>query len=158
MESRRPGRGLPIAACLLFTVLVVVRLGDVNNTEAAGISICLLEAVALVLHLRAGRRFRAYRYTGVALGLLVVAGIGFSIAFTTGDKSWGTGDKSWGPATVLAIVPRTLATPVLLLGLLSFAAKPLDRRARWKLAMDASPARCRRRASSGCCSGPPPAA
>ncbi|WP_433605585.1 putative bifunctional diguanylate cyclase/phosphodiesterase [Dactylosporangium sp. CA-139114] len=123
------GRGLLFAACLLFAALVVVRLGDVNNTGAAGISICTLEVVALVLHLRAARRLRAYRYTSAALGLLIVAGIGFSVAFTTGDKSWG-------PATVLAIVPRTLATPVLLLGLLSFAAQPLGRRARWKLAMD----------------------
>nr|BFE57715.1 hypothetical protein GCM10020063_022410 [Dactylosporangium thailandense] len=69
------GRGLLIAACLLFAALVVARLGDPNNTEAAGISICTLETVALVLHLRAARRVRAYRYTSVALGLQLTLGV-----------------------------------------------------------------------------------
>ncbi|WP_433063879.1 putative bifunctional diguanylate cyclase/phosphodiesterase [Dactylosporangium sp. CS-033363] len=129
-------RRLLTAAGLLFAGLVAVRLADLFDTKAAGISLCLLETVALGFHLRAAtsRRLapdarRPFRFTSAALALLVVAGVGFSIAFTTGDKTWG-------PATVLAIVPRVLVTPVLLLGLLSFAAKPMDRRARWKLAMD----------------------
>src|SRR4051812_14179519 len=105
--------------------------GAVNSTEAAGISLCALEIVALALHVRAAtgvRRTaaarRPYRFTSAALALLVLAGIGFSIAF-------GTGDKGWGPATLLALVPRLLVVPVLLAGLLSLAAGTLDGRARW---------------------------
>ncbi|MFI5912089.1 putative bifunctional diguanylate cyclase/phosphodiesterase [Dactylosporangium sp. NPDC051541] len=107
-----------------------------NSTEVAGISLCALELVALALHVRAGTSSRRppaarrpYRFTGAALALLVVAGIGFSVAF-------GTGHKGWGPATVLAVVPRLLVVPVLLAGLLAMAAATLDRPARWKLAMD----------------------
>ncbi|MET7424724.1 diguanylate cyclase [Dactylosporangium sp. NPDC005555] len=129
-------RRLLIAACLLFAALTAFRLADLFNTRAAGISLCTLEAVALAYHLRVAtnRRLpsavrRPFRFTSAALALLIIAGVGFSIAFTTGDKSWG-------PATVLAVVPRTLVVPVLLMGLLSFATEPMDRRARWKLTMD----------------------
>ncbi|MEU0561024.1 bifunctional diguanylate cyclase/phosphodiesterase [Dactylosporangium sp. NPDC006015] len=122
--------------CLLFAGLVVFRFTDLYNTQAAGISICALETVALGLHLRVAfsRRLsaaakRPYRFTSPALALLIIAGVGFSVAFNTHDRSWGV-------ATVAAVALRTLAVPVLLLGLLSFAAEPMDRRARWKLGMD----------------------
>ncbi|GAA3300586.1 bifunctional diguanylate cyclase/phosphodiesterase [Dactylosporangium vinaceum] len=107
----------------------------VKSTEVAGISLCALEVVALALHVRAAtsaRRSpaarRPYRFTSVALALLVVAGVGFAVAFRTGDKGWG-------PVTLVAVVPRLLIVPVLLAGLLSMAAG-LGRLARWKLAMD----------------------
>ena len=120
---------LVAALCALFGVVAVIRLADLYDTKAAGISLCLLETVALGLHVKAGLRQRPFRFTAAALALLIVAGVGFSIAFTSHDRAWGV-------ATLLAVVPRTLVVPVLLLGLLSFAAEPMDRRARWKLAMD----------------------
>ena len=98
--------------------------------------LCGFELLALAYHVRAATRRgltraqrRPFWLISAALATLVAGGIGFSIVFTSGDKSWG-------PPMVLAIVARTSIVPILLAALLSFGAEPMDRRARWKLVMD----------------------
>ncbi|GAA3239979.1 bifunctional diguanylate cyclase/phosphodiesterase [Dactylosporangium siamense] len=121
---------------VVFAVLVGLRLSDPFNTTAAGMQLCGFELLALGYHVRAATRRgltraqrRPFWLIAAALAMLVAGGIGFSIVFTTGDKSWG-------PPMVVAIVARTSIVPILLAALLSFGAEPMNRRARWKLVMD----------------------
>jgi hypothetical protein len=129
-------RWLVVLPWVVFVVLVVVRLSDLLDATAAGIQLCLLEGLALAYCVRAATRpgmsraaRRPWWLISVCLAMLIAGGIGVSPVFTTGIKTWV-------PAMVLAIVARTAVVPVLLGGLLSFAAEPMDRRMRWKLGMD----------------------
>ncbi len=125
--------GLP---CVVFAVLVALRLADPGNTTAAGPELLVLELLALAYHVRAATRpglsraeRRSWRLMVAALVTLIAGGIGFSVVFTLGIRTWS-------PAMVLAILGRLAIVPLLLLALLSFGSVPLDRQARRKLGTD----------------------
>ncbi|MBT8225634.1 MAG: EAL domain-containing protein [Dactylosporangium sp.] len=102
------------------------------------LSFLVLELLGLAFSLRAATHprldpaaRRPWRFMAVCFLLLVVFGATFGMAQTTGKPL-----TVLTPALAVAISCRVLFVPLFLGGLLSFAAQPLDRGERWKLAMD----------------------
>jgi hypothetical protein len=129
-------RWVVVLPCAVFGILATLRLSDPFNTAAAGAELMLLQLLALGYHVRAATRRgrpraprRPWWLVGAALAMLISAGVGFMVVFTSGDKTWS-------PALVLAIAGRLALVPLLLAALLSLGTAPADRQARRMLGAD----------------------
>ncbi|GIJ51880.1 hypothetical protein Val02_87660 [Virgisporangium aliadipatigenens] len=137
----RPWLFLPyavVAASVLTLPVTLVRPG----TYFAWIALSFLatHVVGLGMSARAathprldpGTR-RPWRFLVAFFLLLIVNGMSFGAAMA---QNGGVPPSRITPMLVVSVLARLATVPVLLAGMLSFAAEPLGRRARWKLAMD----------------------
>jgi diguanylate cyclase (GGDEF)-like protein len=138
---RSPWLLLPYAVVAVSVLAVpVTRAGAYAYFTWIAISNAAIHVVGLGVSARAathprldaGTR-RPWRFLVAFFGLLIVNGMSFGVATA---RNGGVPPDSLSPMFCVSVAARVAAVPVLLAGLVSFAAEPLDRRARWKLAMD----------------------